>query len=868
MARPVRSTAAATARPFSRADPACPEDNPFCDRAHRAPDPTDLCFVSDENLARAERDARSAATGRAVPRSPWDGRSRPEHLDKVDAHFHLTDAEHALLANNGLVVLDRVPFASYAAAFHDVFQEQLPVYVGVDAVLYAIGRDTELALETVERKRLVPAVARLLQKLRGTLAASRGRYTRETHEDLDVYLDVAWGLLRPDAARPKGQAAELLEAARASTEMATVTLFGRERVVDFSQLTPRGHYTGGDLDKASLENYFRAVMWLSRTEMNLVSRSSASSSPTLAPAETPREGLLAIALADLAERSSANVELAAFEEVYGAFAGAREDVPLGEVARLAREGGLRPNDPEAAGKLRAAIGDRFRRKARTHFTAEGARELPAIATMLGPRVVPDVAPMTRLVHDAVPERYDLGAADVGFLLGHERARAHLAGDLARFPGLGTALASGRDELANEAAKKGDLYGSWLRAILALGQAPPETAPSYTRTPGYADFRMGSALAGFAQLRHAYALLAAQGYDAYGCEIPDGWVETVPAFWDALLAHVKNVGKLAPGTTRAKERVLTMLRDIARTEASGAPLSEPQRRWLGMVSENVPVGGYGGDSGAPPKWTGWYFDLFSDRHNGATAAPALVADVMTLTTAGHVRYLGTDGPRLAVFVVDTGGRPRVVVGPVAKGWETTSSLEGERLDDKAAATLTSKTASWRATFASLERPAPALGLESAMADCGDAKDPSAPVEIRIALRAETRVGKVTVTLRDHHGDASLAAATAEIGDEWTTYAFELPPAFRGPGDGVAALDVHVHELAVSGTGTGPYHHTTTPSRFEAGQLAGMGTFALPERPKGLENFVIGGAGTPDVKGRPRPTLRRYRQDALDVVGGGF
>lgn len=377
--------------------------------------------------------------------------------------------------------------------------------------------------------------------------------------------------------------------------------------------------------------------------------------------------------------------------------------------------------------------------------------------------------------------------------------------------------------------------------------------------------MGSALAGFAQLRHAYALLAAQGYDAYGCEIPDGWVETVPAFWDALLAHVKKVGKLAPGGTREKERVLTMLRDIARTEASGAPLSEPQKRWLAMVSENVPVGGFGGDSGAPPKWTGWYFDLFSDRHNGATSTPALVADVMTLTTAGHVRYLGTDGPRLAIFVVDTGGRPRVVVGPVAKGWEATSPLDGKRLDDEAAATHTPKTAVWRTSFASLERPAPAIGLESAMADCGDAKAPSAPVEIRIALRAEKRIGKVTLTLRDHHGDASLAAATAEIGEEWTTYAFDLPPAFRGPGDGVAALDVHVHDLAVSGTGKGPFHYTTAPSRFEAGQLAATGKVALPERPKGLENFVIGGAGTPDTQGRPRPVLHRYRVDPFGGLG---
>jgi hypothetical protein len=874
----LRVKVAATAKPFTRVDPPCPESNPFCDTAERPPNPKDLCFVANTNISRAEREARALASAPApvaalasrapapastearaplpapMPAQTWDRKTTPRYLDKIDAHLHLTDAERKKLDANGFVVLDRLPYQSYAAAFHDVFQEQLPVYVGVDPILHAVARETELVLEKVERARLLPAMKRMLGKLRGTLAASRGRYARETLEDLDTYLGVPWALLqmrdgeaRPDASLSVvGQDPVTLRsfvelAADADAGLTEVVLFGRTRVMDASQFTPRGHYVGATYGEAEpLGPYFRATMWLSRTEMNLVSRSSASSSPSLDPAETPREATVALALADLVARSGASAELALFEEIYGAFAGAREDVSLPELSRLAREAGIRPGgaDAEASAKLRAVIGDRYERKARTHFAAEGTVRLPVIATLLGPRVVPDVAPLTRVVHDAVPLRYELSGADVAYLLGHDRATHHLASDLRAFPSLGAALGVGRAELAREAATKPDVYGSWLRAILALGQPLPALAPSYMRSDAYQDFRMSSALVGYGQLRHAYALLAAQGYDAYGCEIPDGWVEPLPAFWDALLAHVRNVSRLAPGSTRAKERVIGMLRDIAAAEARGASLSEPQKRWLGMVSENIPKDGYGGgDSGGPPKWTGWYFDLFEDRENGATLGTGFIADYMTLTNVGKVKYVGAEGPRLGVFVVDSGGGPRAMVGPVAKGYEAETPIAEPRLNDETAQDREPKTAPWRASFAEGVAPPPAIGLEGLVTTCDDG-DASRPLEVRATLRADVPLGKVSVTLRDHHGDGLGPPATIDVGGAWMTIAFELPQSFRDQGRGVAAWDVKIHDLAVAGAGIGAWRWGSSPSVFGPGELAGMRDRRLPTRPSGLDPLSIG------------------------------
>jgi hypothetical protein len=68
----------------------------------------------------------------------------------------------------------------------------------------------------------------------------------------------------------------------------------------------------------------------------------------------------------------------------------------------------------------------------------------------------------------------------------------------------------------------------------------------------------------------------------------------------------------------------------------------------------------------------------ERKSSRTSA--FVADYFTLTNAAKVKYLGADGPRLGVFVVDAGGEPRAMVGPVAKGYEAETAIE-HRLDDE-------------------------------------------------------------------------------------------------------------------------------------------------------------------------------------------
>lgn len=827
-------------KPFTAADPHCTGRDPFCDHVETSPSPKDTCFVADDNIARAEREARGKGVVRGAS-TPWRGGTEPKYLDRIDAHVHFTEDERQLLEKNGFVVLDRYAYTDYATAFHDIFQQQLPLFVGVDPILHAVFRGTELALERAERKRLVPALASMLTKLRRGLGEARLKLDPETRGDLDVYLGVAWGLWmtpawddrpRPVTTMPgQNELASKLVADATRGELAQVTLFGRERMIDFSQLTPRGHYGSSASPDGSLEQYFRALMWLSRLEFNIVSRSTRSSHPGPGPnpAETPREVKAALALAELIERSGATEEVRAFEEVYTTFAGRREDIPPAKLLEIARTNRISWSDPDATDKLKVAIGDTYQRTARTHFAVEGAPILPAITTLFGPRIVPDVAPLTRLVHDAVLERKHLSAADVGYVLGHERARSYIR-DVAAFPTLPVALASARDDLRRKARGAGDVYGMWLKAILATGETPSGVVPSFMQREAYADHRLNSALVGYGQLRHTFVLLAAQGYDAYGCEIPDAYVEPMPAVYDALLAHVRTMRSRAKGWG-GLDRVLGTLAAIAHAETDGRILTEAQRRWLAMVSEHIPKDGFG-DSGEPPKWTGWYFDMFDDREHGAVKGASFLADYFTLTNVDRVVYVGAEGPRLGVFVVDTNGEPRAMVGPVAKGFETSASISGRLDDQRVFEASVDKRAPWRASYA-IDRREPALGLEVHVMRCEEQG------EWRAAVRSASPAGPTGITLLDHHGDALTKRLTMDPKSTWSIAAFDLPPELAAPSWGVEGVHVHIDDLAPSHTGTGPYDFTTSPSHFSSWDHDEK----MPERPRRTGSFAIGVPGGP-------------------------
>src|SRR5262249_353136 len=154
-------------------------------------------------------------------------------------------------------------------------------------------------VERWELARVEPALVRVLAGLSRALndPANAKDYPPEVIDDVTTYVDVARALLGIAQPKPGSEAARLFEKATKADSTEEITLFGRPRMVDFSQYAPRGHYA----KTQRLQRFFRAAMWLSRLEWNLVSRSSRSSQPGITPnpEETPREAVGALALADL-----------------------------------------------------------------------------------------------------------------------------------------------------------------------------------------------------------------------------------------------------------------------------------------------------------------------------------------------------------------------------------------------------------------------------------------------------------------------------------------------------------------------------------------------------------------------------------------
>ncbi|MEO7735274.1 MAG: DUF3160 domain-containing protein [Kofleriaceae bacterium] len=730
--------------------------------------------MDDTNLTRDEAAilaAHKRPSGKPLPHTPWNHKTPPARLALITQRFELAPPELERLRQTGVVVPARLALPSYAYGYHEIFQSQLPVYITADSLFHAVFASHDATVEDLEKSSLAPALADALARMHCALPAAAADYPADTVRDLDLYLTVARNLaadvpvvsLLGDTAVDR-EAAALLAKIKAAAGAEQLAMFGRPRLIDFTQYTPRGHYTSSE----ELTRYFLAAMWTSRLELNLVSRSSRSSAPGPEPdpRETPREAIDALALADLATRGGAAAGIATVEQAWTMLAGRREDVTIDQLAALRTSAGIRSlRDPNAFALLKRAIGERYQRTTRLHPMPEGSTVLPAIATLIGPRVVVDATAIMPLVNGAVPDRNTVHTADVVYSLGLDRGKHYLAADLARFGNLGSQLDVAR-KLEHTLPLGDDLYSAWLAAIRALAVTPAGALPSFATTEVGADLRFNTISAAYGQLKHNYALMAGQPYSEFGCEIPDGYIEPVPAAYDALIAYAERGAKLAarldPDHHTAALAQLTrmagtlrVIRAIVDDELANRPLSAAQKHWIGMVAE-LSVDKTVETTGYPPKYSGWYLNLFPDPERDGMRGAGFIADYFTSVEDG-IAYAGASSPRIGVFVVDTGGGPRAFVGPVARAFETHTPLT-TRLTDEAAAKLTRVDDPWAASYTIADpgaRPRLDLGYDAEHA--------------QVTLHAEHALGPATIKILDHHR-VPIASKTVTIGEGDTVVPF--------------------------------------------------------------------------------------------------
>lgn len=213
-------------------------------------------------------------------------------------------------------------------------------------------------------------------------------------------------------------------------------------------------------------------------------------------------------------------------------------------------------------------------------------------------------------------------------------------------------------------------------------------------------------------------------------------ELDPGDRTSSLAYFAELGKIA-----------RVLGTITKHELEGRALTEEEKRFLAMVVEMTP-----GSSGGGPTYTGWYFDLFRGRWEEGLATASFIADYHTSTSLKKVVYAGASSPRMGIFVVDAGGPPRVMVGPVARAYELTGSVD-KRFTDATGEAAPDKRDPWAASYTAEAPVAPVFALGASL--------PYDKKVAKIIVRAgAAALPRVVVDVLDHHS-VPVATTTRSI-----------------------------------------------------------------------------------------------------------
>ena len=637
----------------------------------------------------------------------------PDYLDSIVSHFALTTGETELLRRHGFVVSERLGYRSFGEAFRDIWHADLPVFVSSDAILHAVHRSYVDILATLEANVLKARLEELLARMHWSWPALNARYRdtpgmRASLDDVDVYLTVARSLLAGQPIASAGNnGAEVADLLRliAAEQPASAALFNATlRLYDFSQFTLRGHYT----QSLDLARYFKAMIWLGRTEMRL------TPPPGLpADVDVTREIVDAFLVSELLELSDGVERLQSIEEFLCGLVGPPDNIGAPELDRLGTAVGLSRADELFDSVTRA----RFESELATGtYTAQAinsqilitdpfhpeALDPPYAFFLLGQRCILDSYVAWNVVYDRIehddghPFRglpsgldilYALGNDDVLPLLADELRVYHYAPNLAALRYL---VDSYEPEFWSES-----LYKSWLAAIRALSRSGRQPGvPDFMRTGAWQQEKMNTQLASWTELRHDNLLYAKQSYTGGAiCSFP----RRVRGAGSRLLSSAG--GLRLPCRDDLHGAVVGMRRGLAhrallpadgghavasghhrRKELMGELLTTEEQLFLGEMLE----------------WrqscvlveSGWYRDLYFSAGDSPTQEEdLLIADVHTQPTdeggnpVGHVLHAATGRPEMGLFIAAPPGQALTAfAGPVSAYFEHVT-VDFRRLTDE-------------------------------------------------------------------------------------------------------------------------------------------------------------------------------------------
>ncbi|HKK62830.1 MAG TPA: DUF3160 domain-containing protein, partial [Bacteroidales bacterium] len=581
-------------------------------------------------------------------------------------------------------------------------------------------------LKSIEVKMLEPNLKLLLGSMRAAFEDVYEKYkdiegVGNSLKDVDLYLTVAASLIEnTQVAAHNVSAAEIKKVLDAidSEEMTYMPLFTRsdlDRKLDFSQFTPRGHYTDiiySSGEQKTLENYFRTMMWLGRIDFLMTSPPENPWESGWLKSDLQRMNLSALMLNEVLYACDKYELYQAHEEIITFMVGPDDNLSPEELNALT-DNNLQDLtevlDETKFDAFTAALNssDDHGQKIMSNFflvdpDTEDPGNLPISFKLLGQKFLIDSYVFSEVVFDRItfagekqfrmlPDPLDIlavfGSEDALALLEPQMEEYNYAYKISELQYL---INSYDDEFWTQS-----LYNTWLSALLDLN--PPASSanlPYFMQTTAWHHQKMNTQLTSWAQLRHDNILYGKQSYTGgTGCSFPYTYVEPYPSFYERIGAFADKASAFFAETVTDADlktmiidyyseygAIMDKLETIAQKELDKTPLYETDLIFLKTMINSYMASG--------PGISGWINDLLFPSMD-MWDFDFTVADVHTQPTdpggavVGNVLHVGNGLINLGVFIapgtVET-GRSMCYVGPVGS-FHTQVEKNFKRLNDE-------------------------------------------------------------------------------------------------------------------------------------------------------------------------------------------
>lgn len=626
----------------------------------------------------------------------------------------LNEAELVQLEARGFVISARQSFESFTLGYERIYAADLPVYVSADSLMFALHRSYDRLLADIEQSALIPELDAMISEMRTALKLGALKdLPKEVIQDIDLYLAVTLGLLRGGSALSVAGAdndliKKFYEKADAAVGSEKVEIFGSERDMDFSQHKPRGHYT----DTEMLSRYFKAMMWLGRTDLRMIETKPDGSQVVLTRQLLGAVGLHAL----MAAKGKTFERWQRIDATIGALVGISDNMTPAEVPSLLKDLKVKslvevekiPADRLAQILVEGGYGQQHIASQIMHNQTQDGSALPLAVSfaLMGQRFTPDSFVFSNVVYDRIKARRMMpNPLDVAFAaLGNGHAVALLKPELEQYAYAANLEAARLSVNAHDPEiLNGSLYMLWIGALRALSADGPDSVlsqkglPTVAQTEAWSRRILNTQLASWAELRHDTILYAKQSHTGVPeCEFPDAYVDPYPAFFAAIERYAtfgaEKFGALPYKDPAIQTQIQAyfknlkesadILKEMAEFQRAGTPHTKAHLAFINNMVKDFRQGCPGEEVDTP----GWYRSMFYAPNTMSEFDPT-IADVHTQptdeggATVGRVLHVGTGCARPMVVTVNTCDGPRAYVGVVSSYYEITTE-NFERLDDRA------------------------------------------------------------------------------------------------------------------------------------------------------------------------------------------